>query len=292
MSSKYSHFAKSDVGRRRQNNEDNFSVLPEQNLFVVCDGMGGHAAGEVASQIAVETVKEFFLNHPADGDSTWPFEYNDKITMNANRLVTGILLSNQRIVEAISRKPELQGMGSTAVGAVFDEGNAFVAHVGDSRGYLLRGGKLSQITMDHSWIAEQVKLGLIDKSEADHHPFRNVITRALGTKGDLKVDVDTVKMEPGDIVVLCSDGLNSMVNDEQIEAVIRAGGGDVEKICTELINAANEKGGHDNVTVVVVRCDEPGPYTPFGDEDDTIQTAAKAQDDATIGIGENKVQTQ
>jgi serine/threonine protein phosphatase PrpC len=260
MSPKYSYAARCDVGRKRQNNEDSFNASPEHQLFLVCDGMGGHAAGEVASQISVATVADFFNNHPVDGDATWPFEYNDEITMNANRLVTGIILANQKILEAIVQKPELQGMGSTAVGAVFDEGRAWVAHVGDSRGYLVRDKKLSQITTDHSWIAEQVKLGLISREEAEHHPFRNVITRALGTKGELKVDIDSVRMLPGDLVILCSDGLNSMLSDSEIESLAAIEpDSDLEKVCESLISAANARGGHDNVTVILVRCDDPGP---------------------------------
>lgn len=295
MTAKYSHSAKTDIGRRRQNNEDSLTVLPDMHVFMVCDGMGGHAAGEVASQIAVDTVKDFFENHPVDGDSTWPFEYDDQITMNANRLKTGIMLSNQKILAAIIEKPELQGMGSTAVGAVFDEGNAFVAHVGDSRGYLWRGGELSQITDDHSWIAEQVRLGLIDKAEAEHHPFRNVITRALGTKGELKVDVDTVPMHAGDIVILCSDGLNSMLSDAEIGGVCAAKDKDLDALCQGLIDAANERGGHDNVTIAVVRCEDPGPFTAFGagDADDTVQTKAAPQDETvTLNDDQNKRQTK
>jgi protein phosphatase len=270
---KYTYAARTDVGRKRQNNEDAFSANPDHQLFLVCDGMGGHAAGEVASQISVATVADFFQSHPVDGDATWPFAYNDQITMNANRLVTGIILANQKILEAIVEKPELQGMGSTAVGAVFDDGRAWVAHVGDSRGYLVRSGKLSQITTDHSWITEQVKLGLISKEEAEHHPFRNVITRALGTKGELKVDVDCVRMEPGDLVILCSDGLNAMLGDAEIEAIASVDSGpDLQKTCDALIDAANGRGGHDNVTIIVVRCDDPGPVT-------TPDLAAAASDE-------------
>ena len=242
----------SDVGRKRDHNEDAFVVDAEERLFAVADGMGGHAAGEVASQIAIKTIYDFVVATRENAEVTWPFDYDPHLSGNANRLRTAIRLANQKICETIRKKEDLKDMGTTIVTAVVDsEMNATIGHVGDSRAYLLREGKLRQLTSDHSWVNEQVKLGFLNRSEAGRHPFRNVVTRALGSRGEVSVDVVEQSLGPGDRILLCSDGLNSMLDDEGIHAAIESAGEDLRAACRALISSANEQGGDDNITTIL-----------------------------------------
>jgi serine/threonine protein phosphatase PrpC len=242
-----------DVGRRRDANEDCFAVVPEDGLFIVADGMGGHAAGEVASRLAVSAIADFIASTRRDAEITWPFEYDTTMPMEGNRLKTAIRLANQRILDTINHKKDLEGMGTTLVSAIVSDTKAWVGHVGDSRAYLVRDGVLTQITSDHSWVNEQVKLGYLSRNDATHHPFRNVVTRALGSKDDVVVDLCEQGLRAGDYMLLCSDGLNTMLDDEAIREIIMTHGGDVEAGARALIARANDNGGDDNVTVVLVK---------------------------------------
>ena len=242
-----------DVGRKREANEDCFAVVPEDRLFVVADGMGGHAAGEVASRLAVSAIADFIASTRRDAEITWPFEYDTTMSVEGNRLKTAIRLANQRILDTIAHKKDLEGMGTTLVGAIMAGTRLCVAHVGDSRAYLIRDGAITQITSDHSWVNEQVKLGFLTKNDASRHPFRNVVTRALGSKDDVVVDLAEQEVIRGDFVLLCSDGLNTMLNDEAIVGTILENGQDVEQAANSLVSRANENGGEDNVTVIVVK---------------------------------------
>lgn len=247
----------SDVGRKRDHNEDAFVVNLEERLFAVADGMGGHAAGEVASQIAIKTIYDFVLATREDAEVTWPFDYDPHLSGNANRLRTAVRLANQKICETIQKKEDLKDMGTTIVTAVVDRDMIItIGHVGDSRAYLVREGILRQMTSDHSWVNEQVKLGFLNRSDAIRHPFRNVVTRALGSRGEVSVDLIEEALQPGDRILLCSDGLNSMVGDEGILAAVETSGENVLAGCRALIAAANERGGDDNVTTVLLRVAE------------------------------------
>ena len=244
-----------DVGRKREANEDSFAVVPEDSLFVVADGMGGHAAGEVASRLAVTAISDFIASTRRDTEITWPFEYDMSMSIEGNRLRTAIRLANQRILDTISHKKDLEGMGTTLVGAMVSEGKACVGHVGDSRAYLIHQGEITQITSDHSWVNEQVKLGFLTRNDASRHPFRNVVTRALGSKEDVVVDLAEQPLERGDYLVLCSDGLNSMLEDEEIASIVMDNDGDIDAAARALVARANEKGGEDNVTVILIKVD-------------------------------------
>jgi protein phosphatase len=250
------HAGLSDVGRKREHNEDSFVVVPEDHLFVVADGMGGHAAGEVASRIAVTAIADFIASTRTDAEITWPYEYDPGISVASNRLKTAIRLANQKIIDTIAQKRELEGMGTTLVSVLLSEGTACVAHVGDSRSYIIREGELAQLTGDHSWVNEQVKLGFLTKEDAVRHPFRNVVTRALGSKEDVQVDLVEKALMPDDVFLLCSDGLNTMVDDPTIFEVVSNSGGDLARAAQELIDKANERGGEDNVTVVLFKVHE------------------------------------
>ena len=242
-----------DVGRKRDANEDSFAVVPEDHLFVVADGMGGHAAGEVASRLAVAAIADFIASTRRDSEITWPYEYDLSIPMEGNRLKTAIRLANQRILDTITQKKDLEGMGTTLVGAMVNGHHAFVGHVGDSRAYLIRDGAITQITSDHSWVNEQVKLGFLSKSDANRHPFRNVVTRALGSREDVVVDVSELTLRPGDFLLLCSDGLNTMLDDESIVRTVLENAGDVDAGASRLVAEANENGGEDNITVILIK---------------------------------------
>jgi len=247
------HAALSDVGRKREHNEDSFVVVERDQLFVVADGMGGHAAGEVASRIAVNAMAEFIGSTRKDAEITWPYEYDTNLSVASNRLKTAIRIANQRIIDTISQKRELEGMGTTLVGVLVSDDVACIAHVGDSRSYLVREDKLTQLTGDHSWVNEQIKLGFLTKEEAVRHPFRNVVTRALGSKEDVQVDIVEKELQENDVILLCSDGLNTMVDDPTILEIVTGAGGDVEAAASQLIAKANEHGGEDNVTAVLLR---------------------------------------
>ena len=239
-----------DVGCVRKHNEDSFLCDPELGLYVVADGLGGHAAGEVASQIVVERVAQF-VSETAEMDRTWPLEYDTSLTFDGNRLRVALLLSDLAITEDIKANPERETMGSTVVAALVKGRHVTLAHVGDSRAYLLKKDGIHQITKDHSWVAEQVANGILTPSEARIHPFRNVITQALGNGGDLEIEVQEFEIENSDQLLLCSDGLSGMVGDAQIWDIVNQSP-DLQTAVESLISAARDNGGEDNITVVLV----------------------------------------
>jgi serine/threonine protein phosphatase PrpC len=240
------------VGRQRQHNEDAFLVEDEAMLFLVADGMGGHAAGEIASRIAVDSISEFIL-HTKEDDGTWPHAYDEHFRRSTNRLMAALRMANTRVLEAMRKDARLRGMGTTVVACMAEGDTVSVAHVGDSRAYLIRDGQLSRITNDHSWVFEQVQAGMLTEAEAEKHPLRNVITRALGGALQVTPDASEIEARPGDVFLLCSDGLTGMVPESEIQRIVTSTNGDLEKACQALIDAANERGGLDNVTAVLVR---------------------------------------
>jgi protein phosphatase len=240
-----------DVGRKRKHNEDAFAMDVTEGLFIVADGMGGHAAGEVASKITVETIGEFIAATRQKEEATWPFKYNHELDFNSNRLAVAIEKANERVMAAVAAQPWLKGMGTTVVAGLLNEKIISLAHVGDSRAYLFRDGQLSRLTDDHSWVHEQVTAGILTEEEAKTHPLKNVVTRALGGGPSVSPDLQELVFSPGDRFLLCSDGLTTMVSDEEIHdtaAAVQA----PQSLCQKLIDMANEKGGVDNITVVVV----------------------------------------
>ncbi len=245
-------FGLSDVGRQRQHNEDYFLVDDELQLFVVADGMGGHAAGEVASRIAVETIAEL-VSAPDEPDGTWPHPYDEQYGRSTNRLIAALKLANSRVLEAMRKDARLRGMGTTVVALLVHEDIVSFAHVGDSRAYLIRNGAISRMTNDHSWVFEQVEAGLLTEAEAEKHPLRNVITRALGGALTIVPDARELPVEPSDIYLLCSDGLTGMISEDQILEIVSRQPEDLEAAGNALVALANENGGLDNITVVLAR---------------------------------------
>jgi serine/threonine protein phosphatase PrpC len=248
--------ARTDVGRKRKGNEDSLFLNPEQKLYVVADGMGGHAAGEIASRVAVDAINEFVTLTGGNEEITWPFGLDDTISYEGNRLKTAIRHANRRVLEATRESPEYEGMATTVAAVLVDGDTAHIAHVGDSRIYLWSGGGISQLTSDHSWVNEQIQSGVISPEQARNHPLRNVVTRALGGRSDLVVDIQSRRMEPGDVLLLCSDGLTTMIGDEDIARIIADAAGDVARAATALVDEANERGGDDNITVVLLKFEE------------------------------------
>ncbi len=241
-----------DVGRKRGHNEDALLLAPEHNLWAVFDGMGGHAAGEVASGIGIETLKTFFDHCARDAEATWPFRYNKNYDEMTNKLMVGISYCNQRIIEAGDAEIGRHNMGSTAVVCAIQGARAYFAWLGDSRGYLWRRGEITPVTQDHSLVNEMLKKGQLTPEEAVNYVNRNVITRALGQTPRVDVDVEHRDLEDGDVCMVCCDGVNTMLTDDQIAEVLRKES-NLDKACANLVEAANAAGGLDNITVALAR---------------------------------------
>jgi PPM family protein phosphatase len=250
---KITYQAVTDVGRKRRGNEDSHHVDAARGLYVVADGMGGHAAGEVASRVAVDSINEFVVLTSGDEEITWPFGLDDSISYDGNRLKTAVRYANRKVLEATKDSSEYEGMATTVAAVLVDGETANLAHVGDSRIYLWRAGELRQLTSDHSWVNEQLLNGVLTAEQARTHPLRNVVTRALGGRNDLVVDVQVHKLAPGDLLLLCSDGLTTMLPDDEITPRVAMAVEDVTRAADELVAEANARGGEDNITVVLVR---------------------------------------
>jgi len=242
-----------DVGRKRQLNEDVYLVDDELGVYLVADGMGGHAAGEVASRLAADEIFRALGGRSGLTQETWPDHWDMKRSATANLLVDSILAGHERVTNAVSRDQNLKGMGTTVVVAVHPAAsrNLVVCHVGDSRAYRLRRDKLEVLTEDHSWVHEQVAAGFLTEEAARTHPLKNVVTQALGGSAEPKVDFLETELMNGDLYLLCSDGLNSMLTDDEIADLLREGG-TLDDLAQRLIDAANDRGGNDNVTVVLL----------------------------------------
>jgi len=245
-----------DVGRRRKLNEDNFLVDLETQLFGVCDGMGGHNAGEVASKMAIETVGSFISRSHREKEITWPYGLDVNLSFDGNRIKTAIKLANKKVFKAADNRDEYTGMGTTVVVALVTDNVMTIGSAGDSRCYLLRNGQLSQLTRDDSWVSAAWAEGILSADEIERHPLRNVITKAIGAKESLETDIVEHRFENGDLALLCSDGLHGMINDQKILEVLSPAPDSLEEAAAQLIEAANEAGGKDNVSVVLVRYSE------------------------------------
>lgn len=252
----FEYAARTDTGRVRSHNEDAVAILPACGLVVLADGMGGYAAGEVASDIAVsvimDVIQQHFLHQPIVPDDLWQV------------LVDAVLEANTAIIAAALDEPSYRGMGATLVSGLFHGSRLVLAHAGDSRAYRLRDGLLAPITRDHSVLQERIDAGLLSVEQARGSSIRNLVTRALGVEPDLAVEVHEHALERGDVYLFCSDGLNDMLSDEEIARVLLHGTGGLDQACRELIGAANAAGGADNVTVALVGVDVAGAQAPAG----------------------------
>lgn len=245
---------KTDRGLKRSHNEDSLSVCPELGLFIVADGMGGHNAGEVASRAAILSIVEFLRHCEKDTESTWPFGIDSERSEMENKLLTSIRLANRDLCNLSLERRDYAGMGTTIVAALFEtcHGGVTLAHVGDSRCYRLRGEEFAQLTLDHSWVSEQVQKKILTEEEARNHRWKNVITRALGNKLDVEIDIQSQSIQSDDLYLLCSDGLSSMVDNATILEILKTTP-DLDECCDRLVQAANDHGGLDNISVILVR---------------------------------------
>lgn len=239
-----------DVGQVRSHNEDSILLEPGLHLYAVADGMGGHKGGEFASKICLDTLKDYLIR-AAQGQAPLVGQADSAYSDAANLLGSAVRFANRAVFEAASAKPEWRGMGTTIVALTVTDSTVAIAHVGDSRAYLLRNGHFEQVTQDHSWIEEQVRAGLMSRDEALFAKGRNVLTRAIGQEATVKVDLDELGLQAGDALLLCSDGLYGMVADEEIAALISAAASP-EEACRELVACANGRGGRDNISVVLL----------------------------------------
>jgi len=238
----------SDKGLARQGNEDSFVVAPEIGFFAVADGMGGHNAGEIASRMAINALRDY-LGRTASGGSK-PGK-NPDYSDAANQLASGIRHANRVIYESTRNNPAWRDMGTTIVAAILNDNRLSIAHVGDSRAYLLRGGGIIALTEDHSLVAEQLRQGQISYETAELSSQRNIITRALGSGAETEVDLCDLLLAPEDRILLCSDGLTTMVTEAQIRSIV-LGSRNPDEICRLLVEEANNNGGRDNITVAVI----------------------------------------
>ena len=244
--------AQSDAGRVRRNNEDAYRVEPTLDLYVVSDGMGGQAHGEVASAISVETI----VTHCLEAQNNWSApmfgEPNANVSEVTNRLVSAVTLANRKVFDSASGDADRRGMGATVVAAWLRDERLSLAHVGDSRAYLLRAGTLKQLTADHSLVAENVRRGIMTPQQAETSSLQNVLIRALGASAEVQVDSDEHMLQEGDALVLCSDGLTRMVTEPEIASTVMTVE-PAQAAAARLVELANEYGGDDNVTAIVVR---------------------------------------
>jgi protein phosphatase len=234
--------ARSDVGLRRSANEDSYALAASLGLYLVADGMGGHVAGQVASQLAAKSTVEALQDiHDSDASLTEKLRYC-------------VAWANRSIFDTAEVKPDLAGMGTTLVAVLAGSGRLALAHVGDSRAYLVRGGRIRQLTDDHSLVAELVRRRELSPDAAQDHPHRHVLTRALGVRR--RVDADLAELTPtaGDVLVLCSDGLTNHVADAEVAALVSSETV-LDEVCARLVDLANARGGEDNITVALIRCD-------------------------------------
>jgi serine/threonine protein phosphatase PrpC len=242
----------SNVGMKRAHNEDSFYLPESERLAIVADGMGGHASGEVASRMAVDTIAGFFKATQEEQQLTWPFKMDKGHRYDVNRMVTAIKLANLKIHEQAQKDPRCHGMGTTVVSALFLDDALVVGHVGDSRLYRKRDNMFEQITEDHSLLNDYIKMKHLSPEEIAAFPHKNVIVRALGMKDTVQVDVHVDAPRMGDVYLICSDGLSGMIKDEEM-AEIAMSDRDLDVVCERLITTANKNGGLDNITVVAVR---------------------------------------
>lgn len=248
--------ARTDIGRVRENNEDSFQLAPELNLFVLCDGMGGQASGEVASRLATETIVAHCAAAASDPAVPIIGARLSGLSAAGNRLVSAIRAANSALVKAAQVNPEWAGMGATVVAVQFVDDRMILAHVGDSRAYRLRAGELEQLTRDHSFVAEQVRRGIMTEQEAERSRMQNVLLRALGAEPYVDVEISEELALEGDSILLCSDGLTRELSAAQIAAALIGAiekNDEAQEIADRLVDLANEAGGGDNITAIVIR---------------------------------------
>lgn len=243
-------FGLSDVGRKRTRNEDSFLINDKLNLYLVADGMGGHSGGEFASHLASSTIEDVIQNMTSDPEATMISGVNTSDADYGERLRFAIQSASEKIYDRALYDTTLKGMGTTTVAALFHERGVYIANVGDSRAYLFHANQMEQITIDHSLVSEQLQAGVISKKEVKGHRLKNIITRSVGYQETVQIDLKKFPIHMGDKILLCSDGLSNMVDDEEIKKCVTKH--TLKEAAKRLIEAANQKGGDDNITVLLM----------------------------------------
>ena len=250
---------KSDVGKRRRKNEDAFGFFPELDLYIVADGMGGHAAGQVASALAVETIRRSIIE-TADEDLTAATDNAGHHSVGARRLVIALQNANERVLQTSRNDPNMRGMGTTVAAVMFDAPSEVVAvcHAGDTRVYRVRDASIEQLTEDHTVVGQLVREGQLKPEDVRSSKHRHVLTQAVGANDVLHPELRLEEPQSGDVYLVCSDGVHDVVTQDEMLACIARVSKDLTVACEELIQMANERGGKDNSTVLIVSCERPG----------------------------------
>jgi protein phosphatase len=246
------HHGISDTGCVRTDNEDRILMDADLGVFIVADGMGGHRHGELAAELVIATLRYYLDSSRNRRELTWPFGYNFNLSLEANRLVTGILLANRQVWRRSGDGPEYAGMGSTIAALLVDGRHAAMANVGDSRGYLFRNRQLSQLTVDDTWLNAVLQRDMLSEEELRNHPMRDVLTQAAGSQHDIEVHTAEIELLPGDVLLLCSDGLHGVVPVEAIVSVLLSGES-LQQKTGRLHDAARAGGAPDNVSCILLR---------------------------------------
>lgn len=255
-------YGTTDTGKVRELNEDSFEILEYHKVVILCDGMGGHAAGDVASKDSVETMADVFLNDVKGNlvdNVISQSEVNIRLPIDARRLVLGVRVANRRIYDTVVKQAALRGMGTTIVAAYFDTDKIYICHVGDSRAYRIRNKKIQQLTNDHSWVNELLQDKEITEEEAEQFQDKNLITRALGIEPAVKIDFTYDSILARDLYIFCSDGLTDVVDDATIANIYLEKGTTIKESTEKLVKIANENGGPDNITIITAFCDDTYP---------------------------------
>lgn len=249
----FESFGSSDIGQNRDHNEDNYLCNEDQRLFLVADGMGGHASGETASRLAVHCVEEFVVKSKTE-EIEWPIGYLKDFSPEQNRLLNATIFGDRAIREFGKQNPSTKGMGTTIVGAIIEEDHLAIVNVGDSRIYQIRDESIRQITVDHTLAEEQEQVGIITKNQAKNHPYRHILTVALGHIDNIsKIDISKTKIKQKDLYLICSDGLYNMLDNREILTTIQSNeNGTLKKSCLSLLQKANMAGGLDNITAILL----------------------------------------
>lgn len=257
----------SDVGRKRERNEDAMHWDGNIHLYLVADGMGGHAGGGMASRMAVEVIRTVIQRHVQDPDATNDDNAGPSVNDPESMLRHAIEVASQKIYLRSVQEPHLRGMGTTVVALWLRGSHAYVANVGDSRGYLIRKGEMHQLTVDHSLVGEQLRAGILSETDARRHRLKNIITRSVGFQDTVDIDIVRRSIRPGDLFLLCSDGLTNMVDNDEILAMVKTA--DLQQVAQTLIDRANANGGEDNITLLFVRAERVAGKDQTEDPDAT-----------------------
>jgi serine/threonine protein phosphatase PrpC len=246
-------YGASDIGRKRQRNEDSFAMIRDIHLYVVADGMGGHNAGDVASATAVKAIQDYMIRTHQERELSWPFGIDPKYSFDGNRLRTALKLANHKVWQHADSNQEYTGMGTTVVATIVREDSAVVASVGDSRVYLVRDNQLRLLTRDDVWLNESWVRKAFTDDQLQKLPLKNVLSKAIGSKEDLDIPIQEIQLQDRDLLLMCSDGLHGLVSSEELLSTALQHQGNLEQLCNSLIGLANEAGGKDNITIIALK---------------------------------------